>query len=67
MARAKRFFLDSDDSGHWYVVPLDKQEEWSVWRNIPEDDERSWNAPEWAERVNGSPNRISFTNPRDDE
>jgi hypothetical protein len=57
------FFLDRDNSSHWYLVPTPKREEWVRWTNLPEDDERSWDAPEFAKRLDGSPNRVEFQNP----
>ena len=34
-----------------------------VWLEIDEDDERAWDVPEFAERLNGSPHWITFQNP----
>lgn len=57
-----RFFLACDGSGHEYIVPDERREEWGAWANLPEDDERSWEVPEWAIRVNRS--GWTFTDPR---
>lgn len=56
----ERYFIDSDGSGHAYIVPASKYREWSAWRDLPEDNEESWDAPSWAERIDG---RFTFTNP----
>lgn len=59
-----RYFLDQDNSSHWYIVPLDRKAEWEAWLAIDEDDEASWDAPEWAKSIGGSPTLVTFTDPR---
>lgn len=59
-----RYFLATDNSGHWYVVPVARADEWRAWANLAEDDERADDAPDFAEPVNGSPGRVTFTDPR---
>jgi len=54
------YFLDKDDDGHWYVVPLCKSEEWDKWQDIDSDDEAKWKVPEFAIPIGGHPNRIAF-------
>jgi hypothetical protein len=61
-----RFCLDRDNDGHWYIIPADKVKAWAVFLSIPEDDERSWDVPDWAQRINGSPSRITFENPEEE-
>ena len=56
-----RFFMDTDGDSHWYVIPEDKRAEWDAFCAIPSDDERSWDVPEWATRVGGSPTLVTFT------
>ena len=46
-----KFFLSQDESCHWYVIPALHREKWEAFLDIPEDDERSWDAPEWAVTV----------------
>jgi hypothetical protein len=58
-----RFFLSTDGSGHWYVVPLAREAEWDAWRDIAEDDERGWEVPEFARPVGGTPRLVTFTDP----
>lgn len=58
-----KFYLDTDQSSHWYIVPLDKQAEWNAWLELDEDDPKSWEAPEWAQMVGGAPQCVQFENP----
>ena len=60
----ERYFLSQDQSSHWYVVPFACQDQWQSWRDLPEDDERSWEAPEFAVRVHGG--QVTFTQPQVD-
>lgn len=45
--------LVSDNSGHEYVIPQSKRLEWESFLEIPEDDEKSWDVPYWAEEKEG--------------
>jgi hypothetical protein len=60
----ERYFIGTDCSGHRYIVPLSRREEWDAWSDIPEDDERSWDEPEYAERIEGG--LLTFENWRMD-
>lgn len=55
----EKYCLEQDQSSHWYVIPVSKREHWNTWVNLPEDDEKSWEAPDYAERIN-SPFSITF-------
>ena len=59
-----KYFLDTDSSAHWYVIPWDRREEWELWAQLEDDDERAWTPPEWAKAVNGSPSGVVFENPQ---
>ena len=62
MAPEIRWCLDSDDDGHWYIIPVDKRGEWST---FVEDPERyGYEAPDWAISVNGHPSLVTFLDPR---
>jgi hypothetical protein len=63
---SERFFLSQDNDCHWFVVPVARKGEWDVWCEIPGDDERAWDAPDFAIPLNGSPNRVTFTDWRED-
>lgn len=64
-APSTRYFLGQDGSGHWYLVPVEHQDEWNDWRDLPEDDEAAWQEPAWAKRLNGGPS-ITFCDPSED-
>lgn len=55
------YFLSSDNDGHWYVIPIDKEEEWSEFMDLDEDDIASWDVPEWADAIGGAPSLVRFT------
>lgn len=59
---AVRWFLDCDQSGHDYLVPVSKRDEWEQWVDLPEDDPNAWMVPPWAIAVNG-PSQVTFTLP----
>ena len=61
-----RFFLDRDNSGHLYVVRAERRAEWNTWLSYDDEDERGWDTPEFAQRVNGSEARVTFENPEAD-
>lgn len=63
---ADRFFLDRDSSGHWYLIPAANREDWDFWSNLDEDDERSWDPPDFARRIAGSPSWVTFESPVDE-
>lgn len=58
-----RYFLDQDQSCHWYLVPLENSQEWEDWLEIDEDDEKSWEVPGFARRLDGDPARVTFSDP----
>jgi hypothetical protein len=58
-----RYFLSSDNDGHWYVIPESHRQNWDKWVDLDSDDEESWNVPEYAKEVNGSPSLVTFLEP----
>lgn len=56
----ERYFISSDNSGHWYAVPTRFKTEWVEWQEFPPEDERSWTPPDFATRVDGN---FTFTDP----
>lgn len=61
---ANQYFISSDNSSHWYIIPESYRKEWDDWCNLDEDDERSWDAPSFAEAIGGPPSQIIFINPK---
>jgi len=61
----ERFFLGRDNSSHWYLISLAHHEEYIRWSSLNEDDPESWVVPDWMKRLNGSPSRITFTDPQE--
>lgn len=61
MGERRRFIIVGDNSGHDYVIPLDKQDNWSAFMSIDEDDPTAWDVPKWARRINGP---WTFTDPQ---
>jgi len=62
-----RYFIDCDDSGHRYLIPAGKRAEWDAWHDLlsnSPDDERAWEAPDFAVRLGMSPNHLEFSLPR---
>jgi len=64
-ASPKRYFLARDPSCHWYLVDASKRVEWMRWADLDEDDEASWNAPDYAQRLEGSVSQVEFSDPRE--
>lgn len=58
-----RYFLDRDGTGSWYLVRDDKQAEWFAWLQIPDDDQRGWEPPEFAKRIGGFLPAVTFSAP----
>jgi hypothetical protein len=55
----KKYFLDQDNDGHWYMIDADHEDKWNDWLELDSDDEASWNVPEFAEGID-SPRGIKF-------
>lgn len=51
----EEYIAVKDNDTHRYQIPRSKKAEWEVFCEIPEDDEKSWDVPEWAERIDGMP------------
>ena len=57
---SEEYFLDQDESCHWYIVPEINRQEWNDWCDIDEDDEASWNVPDFAKELGTGPNAVIF-------
>ena len=56
----KAYFLDRDDSCHWYLVEADKRKEWERFIDELSRDEHDGPAPDFAKRLDGSPSSLVF-------
>lgn len=54
------FFLSMDNDGHWFIIPVERRDEWNDWIDLDQSDEASWDVPEWADDLNGSPSNVIF-------
>lgn len=59
----ERFYLTTDNDGHWFIVPVSKQDEWTAWCELDQDDPSAWKYPEFAEGIGGSPTLVTFLKP----
>lgn len=55
-----RFLMDSDDDGHWYVVPLSERKRFREY--VEADDKNPADVPGVA-YLNGHPNTVTFSAP----
>lgn len=62
-ALGARYFLSQDNDCHWFVIPVARQREWDLWREIDSDDERAWTPPDFAQAIGGSPSTVTFCAP----
>jgi hypothetical protein len=58
----KRYFLDRDDSGHWYIVEAEFRAEWEAWNEMG-DDRISWESPKFAKILTRHPKWVEFEIP----
>ncbi len=56
-----RFYLDQDDSCHWYIIPLSKRQEWNEF--LDSEACELGDVPPWAERINTGVSSVSFAYP----
>ncbi len=59
----ERWILVQDSSSHWYVIPHERRMDWELFCDIPDDDERGWEPPAYANAVGGAPCLVTFENP----
>lgn len=58
--RDMRYVLQSDDDGHWYVIPAAKKDLFNEWIGGGYETQPQ---PEWAWQVGGHPNNVTFSEP----
>ena len=57
------YFFDTDDEGHWYIIPLDKREEWNAW--FDSQDYKDGIEPDFVQSIGCHPKYWVFKEPRD--
>jgi hypothetical protein len=64
MQPEQRYFLMSDNDGHWYVVKEQYRKQWEEWLDLDSEDERAWTPPGFAMSLGCSPTCVTFTDPQ---
>lgn len=54
-----RYFLDTNQDSHWYLIPVVMRADWEAFLILDAEDEHSWNVPQYAREIDG-PNQIEF-------
>ena len=49
----KEYMEVKDNDSHRYIIPYENLADWDTFMEIPSDDERSWDVPEFAQRIDG--------------
>jgi hypothetical protein len=57
---AERFFIDCDDDGHWFLIPLSLKDAWEQWFEMYSGGEEP---PEGVVYLNGPPGMVTFEDP----
>ncbi len=52
------YILVQDDDCHWYVIPANKENQWSNWLKGADAD--NWDLPDFAERIGGCYTLVKF-------
>jgi len=65
VAGEKRFFMDQDNFCHWYIIPVDRSDDWDLWLGLLDSgpDPAACETPEFATILGTGPNSITFENP----
>ena len=57
-----KYYITTDQDSHYYVVPLEKKDEWEAWCNLDPEQEDAWDPPNFAYAIGGCPTQIVFEN-----
>lgn len=55
-----KYFLDNDDDGHWYLVPVEEREAFEEWLDSDVDEHHIFTAKAYEYMIGGHPNKIEF-------
>ena len=73
-ASAQRYFIGTDDSCHYYLVPVERRDEWRKWEAFQSTDsdkwtdeeaDYAWSPPDYAKCID-SWSMLTFTDPKED-
>ncbi len=64
MKKGQRYFVDSDESGDYYCIPVEQKDAWQEWQDSGLDTDP---IPEGSFYIGGWPNEITFTDPEPKE
>jgi len=62
-----KYILTTDGDSHWFVIPVDKRDEWRIYVDKATT---YWDGlltteppvqPDWADEVGGAPSRVIFS------
>ncbi len=53
------YFLDQDQSCHWYIIPMDKRKEWEDWNNLGKTSPESEILPKFCKPIT-HPRNVCF-------
>ena len=54
------YILIQDDDCHWYVIPADREKDFSKWCDSISNDADTWDTPKYAKEVGGSYTLVKF-------
>ncbi len=60
-----RYFFDTDNDAHTYLVEADHRKEWEEWVNLDQDDERAWEPPSFARPLGMAVSQFTFVDPQE--
>lgn len=61
--KPKRYFLDCDNDGHWYLIEANRRVKWEAF--IEEAAPDGWELPPYATRLAGAPSNVTFEMPEE--
>ena len=65
--KEKRFRFEKDDSGHYYIIPADKNREFEKWLETNQDEEEWAGTPFDDYRCDRHPSCYTFCDPQEDK
>lgn len=63
--KKKRYFMDRDNDGHWYLVDAEYRAEWEAWLDLGRGIADSWVPSLFAIELAGGPPNVTFSDPEE--